>query len=68
MKELVEEFEREYGEEAKELRSWKKKKKSLVGNYLASSWQNCYTDRGEKDTRKKERRDGRKIGNDRKIS
>jgi len=32
-----------------------------------SSWQNCYIDKEEKDMRKKERRDERKIENNRKI-
>jgi len=48
-------------------RSRKKKKRSLVGNYLGSSWQNYYMARGRKDTRKKEKGDGTKIGINGKI-
>jgi len=48
-------------------RSWKKKKRNLAENYQESVQQNYYTDRGKEDTKERERRDGMKIGVDRKI-
>ena len=63
-KELVEEFERKYGEEAEELgnRSWKKKRRNFAGNYQGNLWPNYYTDGGEKDMKRKERGDRTRIG------
>jgi len=49
-------------------RSWKKKRRNLAVNYLGSLRQNYYMDGKEGDTKKKERRDGTKIGIDGKIS
>ena len=67
---MVEEFEREYGKEAEELRQQEQEKeeKDLVKNYQGNSQQNYYMDRKEKNMKKKEKRDGMKIGVDRKIS
>jgi len=48
-------------------RNRKKKKRCLVMNYLGSSQQNYYMDRGGKNTKKKGKKDGTKIGDDRKI-
>jgi len=49
-------------------RSWKKKRRNLAVNYLGSLRQNYYMDGKKGDTKKKERRDGTKIGIDGKIS
>jgi len=43
-------------------RSRKKKKRNLVGNYLGSLQPNYFIDRDKKNMRKKEKRDGMKIG------
>ena len=69
VKELVKEFERKYGEEVEELRnrSWKKKRRNLVGNYLGSSWQNCYIVGKKGGTKEKGKRDGMRTGVNRKI-
>jgi len=48
-------------------RSWKKKRRNLVGNYQENLRLNYYMDRGEKDMKGKERRDGTRIGIDGKI-
>ena len=48
-------------------RSWKKKRRNLVKNYQENLWLNYYMDRGEKDMKGKERRDGTRIGIDGKI-
>jgi len=48
-------------------RSWKKKRRNSVENYQENLWLNYYIDRGEKDMKRKERRDGTKIGIDGKI-
>jgi len=63
MKELVEEFEREYGKRQKNLgnRSWKKKRRNLAENYLGSLQQNYYTGKAKGDMKGKERRDRTKI-------
>ena len=59
MKELVEKFEREYGEEAKELRQQEqKKKRNLAGNYLGNLRQNYYIDKEKKIQKRK----GKEIG------
>ena len=65
-KELVEEFEREYGEETEELRQQEQKEEEEeFSQELPREF--IYTDGGRKDTREKERRDRMKIGVDRKI-
>jgi len=48
-------------------RSWKKKRRNLARNYQENSWLNYYMGRREKDMKKKEKRDGTRIGIDRKI-
>jgi len=48
-------------------RSWKKKRRNLVKNYQENLWLNYYMDGGEEDMKRKERRDGTKIGIDGKI-
>ena len=48
-------------------RNWKKKRRSLVKNYQGSLWSNQYTDRKEKGMKRRERRDGKKIGIDGKV-
>ena len=48
-------------------RSWKKKRRNLAGNYQENSWLNYYTDGGEKDMKRKEKRDGMRIGINGKI-
>jgi len=64
-KELVEEFEREYGEEAKEIRKQEKENnkkvfsRELPGRFIAKvlwGWSN------KEYKRQKEREDGKKIG------
>ena len=47
-------------------RNWKRR--NLVENYQGSLQPNQYIDGEEKDIRRKERRDGKKIGTDRKVS
>jgi len=49
-------------------RSRKKKRRSLVMDYLGNSQQNYYMDKGEKNMKKREKKDGMKIGVDGKIS
>ena len=49
-------------------RNQKKKKRSLVENYQGNLQPNQYMDRKEKDTKGKERGDGKKIGIGRKVS
>ena len=60
-KELVEEFEREYGEETEELRR-QELRRNFAGNYQGNLWPNYYTDGGEKDMKRKERGDRTRIG------
>jgi len=48
-------------------RSWKKKRRNLAGNYQENSWLNYYMGGGEKDIKKKEKRDGMRIGINGKI-
>jgi len=48
-------------------RSWKKKRRNLAGNYQENLWLNYYMGGGEKDIKKKEKRDGMRIGIDGKI-
>ena len=43
-------------------RSRKKKRRNLARNYLESLRQNYYIDGRRKDTKKRERKNGRKIG------
>jgi len=63
VKELVEEFEREYGKRLKNSgdRNRKKKRRNLVENYLESSQQNYYMAGERKDTKKKKKGDGTKL-------
>jgi len=49
-------------------RSWKKKRRNLAENYLGSLRQNCYMGGAKGDTKKRERKNGTRIGTDRKIS
>jgi len=49
-------------------RSWKKKRRNLAENYLGSLQQGYYIGRAKGDTREKERRDGTRIGVNRRIS
>jgi len=46
----------------------KKKRRNLVRNYLGNLWPKYFTNGDKKDMRRKEKRNGRKIGVDRKIS
>jgi len=48
-------------------RSWKKKRRNLVENYQENLRLNYYMDRGERNMKGKEKRDGMKIGIDGKI-
>jgi len=48
-------------------RSWKKKRRNLVENYQENLRLNYYIDRGERNMKGKEKRDGTKIGIDGKI-
>jgi len=48
-------------------RSWKKKRRNLAENYPGSLQQGYYMGRAKGDTRERERRDGTRIGVDRKI-
>jgi len=45
----------------------KKKRRNLVRNYLGNLWPKYFTNGDKKDMRRKEKRNGRKIGVDRKI-
>ena len=47
-------------------RNWKKRK-SLVENYQRSLWSNQYTNRKEKGTKRREKKDRKKIEIDRKV-
>ena len=49
-------------------RSRKKKKRNFAGNYQGNLQPNYYMDREEKDMKRKERRDGMRIGIDGKNS
>ena len=64
-KELVAEFEREYGEEAEELRQQEQKEEEK--EYLGNLQQNYYMDGRRKSTRRRGRKDRRKIGINGKI-
>ena len=66
VKELVEEFEREYGEEAEELRR-QELRRNFAGNYQGNLRPNYYMNGGEKDMKRKERGDGMRIGINGKI-
>jgi len=45
----------------------KKKRRNLVRNYLGNLWPKYFTNGDKKDMRRKEKRNRRKIGVDRKI-
>jgi len=48
-------------------KSRKKKRRNLIGNYQGNSQQNYYMAGEREDTRKKEKKDGTRIGIDGKI-